>query len=193
MQRSVPEESILAIDRPDPRLWRYYVLRCLAFPPALPFALPYHWFRYHSMRYRFTPEGVSMSWGVLFRHEIVLNYARIQDIHLESNVIERWLGLARLQIQTASGSAAAEMTLEGLTQFEAVRDFLYARMRGVRDHHDVPTSEAPSVAPGMPEASAGSADALALADALRHLTEELRELRQELARLPHPPTPPAHD
>ncbi len=191
MHRSVPDESILAIDRPDPRLWRYYILRCLAFPPALPFSLPYHWFRYHSMRYRFTPEGVSMSWGVLFRHEIVLNYARIQDIHLESNVVERWLGLARLQIQTASGSANAEMTLEGLTELDAVRDFLYARMRGVRDDTAVP---APSpAASAIPAASSAPADSLALADALRELAGELRALRQELARLPQPPTPPAHD
>jgi putative membrane protein len=191
MHRSVPDESILAIDRPNPRLWQYYILRCLAFPPALPIALPYHWFRYHSMRYRFTPEGVSMSWGVLFRHEIVLNYARIQDIHVESNVVERWLGLARLQIQTASGSAAAEMTLEGLPQFEAVRDFLYAHMRGVRD--DPKADETTPATSGVVAAASVPADSLALADALRDLAGELRELRQELARLPQPHNPPAHE
>ena len=47
-------------------------------------------------------------------------YARIQDIHLVSNVVERWLGLARIKIQTASGSAKAEMTIEGVPQFEAL-------------------------------------------------------------------------
>jgi putative membrane protein len=82
------------------------------------------------MRYRFDSEGISMRWGILFRREVLLNYARIQDIHLVSNFVERWLGLARIQIQTASGSATPEMTLEGLLQFEGVRDFLYARMRG---------------------------------------------------------------
>jgi putative membrane protein len=43
---------------------------------------------------------------------VVLNYARIQDIHLRSNAMERWLGLARIEIQTASGSSNAGMTLQ---------------------------------------------------------------------------------
>ena len=43
----------------------------------------FHWFRYHTMRYRFDAEGVSMSWGILFRREVLLNYSRIQDIHLQ--------------------------------------------------------------------------------------------------------------
>src|SRR5688572_10027080 len=91
------------------------------------------------MRYQFTDEGISMSWGILFRREVIINYARIQDIHLRSNVVERWLGLAKILVQTASGSAAAEMTLEGLTNADEVRDFLYARMRGVKDRGHAPT------------------------------------------------------
>ncbi|MBY0375125.1 MAG: PH domain-containing protein [Bryobacteraceae bacterium] len=122
--------TIFRIDRPHERLWTCYILKSLATLPALPFILPYYYFRYHTMRYRFDEEGLSMSWGILFRRQIVLNYARIQDIHLRSNVIERWLGLARIEVQTASGSGGAEMTIEGLLEYEAVRDFLYERMRG---------------------------------------------------------------
>ncbi|MFO1458599.1 MAG: PH domain-containing protein [Verrucomicrobiota bacterium] len=165
------EASILAIDRPDPKLWTYYILCCLAVLPLAPLLLPIHWFRYHTMRYRFTDEGVSMSWGILFRREILLNYARIQDIHLHSNLVERWLGLARLQIQTASGSASAEMTLEGLTQFEAVRDFLYSRMRGVK--------EAGALVPAADHESSGPVGE-DLAAILREIAHELRELRAAL-------------
>ncbi len=91
------------------------------------------YFRYHTLRYRFDEEGISMRWGILFRREINLTYARIQDIHLRSNFVERWLNLARIEVQTASGSSGAEMTLEGLLEFEAIRDYLYARMRGSHD------------------------------------------------------------
>ena len=178
MKRGFDEAAILALDRPDPKLWTYYALCCLVVLPLAPVLLPIHWFRYHSMRYRFTDEGVSMSWGVLFRRQILLNYARIQDIHLHSNVVERWLGLARLQIQTASGSASAEMTLEGLTQFEAVRDFLYSRMRGVKD---------PS-APVATNATGGGASGVGtdaeLAAVLREVAVELRALRAALPRVP---------
>ena len=68
--------------------------------------------------------------GILFRREVNLTYARIQDIHLRSGFIQRWLGLADIQIQTASGSAGAELVIEGFKEFEAIRDFLYTRMRG---------------------------------------------------------------
>ena len=139
----VDEAAIHQIERPHPNLWKYYILCCLMVFPLAPILLPIHWFRYHSMRYRFTAEGVSMSWGVLFRRQILLNYARIQDIHLQSNLVERWLGLGRLLIQTASGSSAAEMTIEGLQEFEAVRDFLCS------SQFFVATSDArPKKAPG---------------------------------------------
>lgn len=167
----VDPQAILAIERPHKSLWTYYILGCLVFPPAFPFLILPAYFRYHTMRYRFTDEGISMSWGVLFRRETIVNYARIQDIHLRSNFVERWLGLARVIIQTASGNSSAEMTLEGLKEFEAIRDFLYDRMRGVKD----PTPKTVA-APG----SGGGQDA-ELAAALREVARELRETRLALA------------
>jgi putative membrane protein len=135
------------------------------------------YFRYHTMRYRFTEEGVSMRWGILFRKEINLTFARIQDIHLTSNFVERWLGLARIQIQTASGSAKAEMTIEGVLQYEALRDFLYARMRGAKglSAESTPT-RTPTTASAA--ASLGGTDGTAeLVATLREVTTELRAIR----------------
>ena len=153
--------AIYRIERPNERLWTCYILKSLMTVAGLPFVLPYYYFRYQTMRYRFDEEGLSMSWGILFRRQIVLNYSRIQDIHLRSNVIERWLGLARIEIQTASGSGGAEITIEGLLEFEAVRDFLYERMRGGKQ------SQSP------------------LEQALHEVAGELREVRRLLAtRLP---------
>ncbi len=147
----------------------YYTLACLVFPPAFPFLILPAYFRYHTMRYRFTDEGISMSWGILFRRETIINYARIQDIHLRSNFVERWLGLARVLVQTASGNASAELTLEGLKEFEAVRDFLYERMRGVKD--PVKSAVTPAaVGAGHPE----------LAAVLREVAAELRATRLAL-------------
>lgn len=117
-----------------------------------------------------------MRWGILFRREVIIHYARIQDIHLRSNVVERWLGLARVLVQTASGNAGAEMTLEGLKEFEAVRDFLYARMRGVKDGHPVRSAATASTA----GATASAADQQELAAALREVAAELRATREVL-------------
>lgn len=123
---------IMTIERPRESLWTYYVLKAIAANVAFPFMFPYLYFRYHTMRYRFDTDGIHMKWGIIFRREVLLNYSRIQDIHLRSNLIERWLGLARIEIQTASGSESANMTLEGMEDPEGMRDFLYSRMRGTR-------------------------------------------------------------
>ena len=125
--------QIVAIERPRESLMTYYVLTAIASTVAFPFVFPYLYFRYHTMRYRFDTDGIHMKWGIIFRREVLLNYSRIQDIHLRSNLIERWLGLARIEIQTASGSASANMTLEGMDDPEGMRDFLYSRMRGTRE------------------------------------------------------------
>ena len=44
--------------------------------------------------------------GHSLRREIHLTYRRIQDIHVTRNLFHRWLGLATVGIQTASGPPA---------------------------------------------------------------------------------------
>jgi putative membrane protein len=167
------DDAILAIERPHRSLWTYYLLCSFVIPPLFPILMLIGWFRYHTMRYKFTDEGISMSWGILFRRQIIINYARIQDIHLRSNLVERWLGLARVLVQTASGSTGAEMTLEGLQEFEAVRDFLYSKMRGVKDPAHQPAGAATSLTHDTE-----------LAAALREVARELRETRLALQARP---------
>jgi len=123
-------EKIFALKTPDKALWTLYLIRAVLSGPGIIFALPYLYFRYHTLRYTFDEEGIHMRVGILFRREVNLTYARIQDIHLRSGLIQRWLGLADIQIQTASGSADAELVIEGFKEYEAIRDFLYTRMRG---------------------------------------------------------------
>ena len=160
---------IFAIERPSPELLKFYTLKSLLVGPFFFIPLTYLYFRYHTMRYQFDDEGISMRWGILFRREITLTYARIQDIHLTSNVVERWLRLARIQIQTASASASAEMTLEGLHEFEDIRDFLYSKMRGVR------------MAPPAAEQVSSGTDA-DVAAALREVAAELRAVAERLGQ-----------
>jgi putative membrane protein len=164
------EATVLAIDRPHKDLWTYYLISSLAYLFLFPIVALVLWFKYHTLRYKFTAEGLSMSWGILFRRETIINYARIQDIHLRSNLIERWLGLGRILVQTASGNSGAEMTIEGIKEFEMVRDFLYSRMRGVSDPAH---AQAPQSHPGGPD----SPDLVA---ALLEVAREIRETRRSL-------------
>ena len=133
--------AVKELTRADRKLLWLYVLRtvslCLLGPWFLVAMVPLY-FKYHTLRYRFDEEGIGMSWGILWRREIYLTYTRIQDIHLSRGLFERWLGLATIQVQTASGSSGSDMSIVGLTEFELVRDFLYSRMRGAEaDRADV--------------------------------------------------------
>jgi uncharacterized membrane protein YdbT with pleckstrin-like domain len=157
------------IERPHQNLMKYYTIQSLILGPLFFILLIPRYFRYHTLRYRFDDEGVSMKWGILFRREISLNYSRIQDIHLSSNFIERWLSLARIEIQTASGSASAEMTIEGLLEFEKVRDFLYSKMRGARAEEIATAAGEPAISEGDP-----------LERVLREIAAELRAIRTAL-------------
>lgn len=134
-----------AITRPDPTLMRYYTVVALLTGPLFPIFIVERYCRYRTLRYRFDDEGVWMSWGLLFKREINLTYRRIQDIHVSRGLIQRWFGLAVVQIQTASASATPEMTIEGVLQADALRDFLYQRMRGARGggEADTPTGAPP--------------------------------------------------
>ena len=171
--RSLSTKSDSALSgtrRPVRALLYYYLLRSFTTGPGLVIVLPISIFRYRTLRYQFDIEGLTVRWGILFRREVTLTYARIQDINLVSNVVERWFGLGRVRIQTASGQADAEVTIEGLPDFEAVRDELYQRMRGARGLSTAMTSTA----------MGGSDDLHAVALALQEATTELRALRQAL-------------
>lgn len=167
----VDPTRIFKLERPDPALWKYYLIRAVLAGPFIVFVLPFLYFRYHTLRYRFDEEGIHMKVGILFRREINLTYARIQDIHLRSGVIQRWLGLANVEIQTASGSAGAELVIEGFKEFEMIRDFLYTRMRGYQGT----VAAAPASNVTTSSVGAQGADAVAL---LLSIRDELRRTRE---------------
>jgi membrane protein YdbS with pleckstrin-like domain len=161
------DREVRALQRPDPSLLTYYFLIACLTLPALPFVILPLYFRYHTLHFRFDEEGVSTGHGILFRREMHLTYARMQDIHLSQNLFERWLGIGSITLQTAGAGEGGDMKLEGIRNFEAVRDYLYARMRGVREKH---------LAPGAPQ---GSEEQL-----LTEIRDSLRAAAAALAEAP---------
>ena len=91
---------IYKITRPHAKLLKLYLLRSVLTGPAFPFVFIPSFFKYETLKYRFDDEGITMAWGLLWRREIFLTYVRIQDIHLSRGVLERWLGLATINIQS---------------------------------------------------------------------------------------------
>src|SRR3989442_2025943 len=192
-------ENIRTLERPHRSLWTYYIISSFFTGPGIVATLPYLFFRYHTLRYRFDAEGIHMKVGILFRREINLTYARIQYSHLRSGIIQRWLGLANLQVQTASGSAGPELVIEGFKEFESIRDFLYTRMRGYQarnlpslgtaalpiDHSAPGPGEAAAAPSATVPAAGGNTEVIAL---LLSIRDELRGARELLeARSASPP------
>jgi uncharacterized protein len=165
------------ITRPDERLMKYYVAVALLSLFAFPITLFVLWIKFRTLRYRFDDEGIWRAQGLLWRSEVNITYRRIQDIHLTNGLLQRWFGLATVSIQTAAGSASPEVTIEGVLEAEALRDFLYTKMRGVRDRAAAAGPGAVTLRPGasaaLPAAAADGDEALALLidirDALRRL------------------------
>ncbi len=120
------------LTRPAPALMTYYVLTALLTNVAIFVTLPLFWFRYLTLEYKFDEEGIAVRWGILFRRETIITYRRIQDIHLTRNLIQRWLGISTVSIQTAAASAMPEIQIEGVIEAEALRDYLYQQMRGAK-------------------------------------------------------------
>jgi putative membrane protein len=191
-------QKIMAMQRPNPALWTYYIIRAILSGPGLVILLPYLYFRYHTLRYRFDEEGIHMKVGILFRQELNLTYARIQDIHLKSGLIQRWFGLANVEVQTASGTAGAELVIEGFKEYEAIRDFLYTKMRGYHNKHahaDGVAGTKPAEPGNHPNAEHAGAEAVML---LQNIRDELRRTRELMenrkspasSALGTPPIPP---
>lgn len=162
---------IMSLERPHRSLWKYYVIRSILSGPAFLVMFPYLFFRYHTLRYRFDEEGIHMKVGLLFRQEVNITYARVQDIHLKSGFIQRWLGLANVEVQTAAGSSNAEVVIEGFKEYEAIRDFLYTRMRGYQA----------AKAPGAP-APQSESEVVSLLLAIRDELQRAREALQSGGR-----------
>jgi putative membrane protein len=171
-----------AITRPSAVLMTYYALTSLLTGPLFPIVLLPLVFRYITLRYRFDDKGIAMSYGVVFKRETLLTYRRIQDIHLTHNIVQRWLGLATVSIQTASGAAGAEMAIEGILEAEALRDFLYQRMRGARglDRGDVARLATNGIGTDLDShGNAGSDEATALLRDIRDAMVALARREEE--------------
>lgn len=182
------DAEILAITRPHRNLLPSYVLQAVATLFLFPVVMPVLFFKYQTLRYRIDHEGIAASWGLLFRREVYLTYRRIQDIHVKRNLFERWLGIGTVDVQTAAGSAQAELSLEGMSDYEAVRDFLYRRMRGSAVLPPPPVAAPPAAGgsgaaehgvPATGGAVAPETEAVAL---LREIREEMEGARRALER-----------
>jgi putative membrane protein len=162
--KPVDAERIKALTRPDDNLFKLYLIYAALSNVLFPITFLPLYFHFKTLRYRFDDDGVAVSYGILWRKETYLTYARIQDIQVTRNIFERWLGIGTVEIQTAAGSSSSAESIVGVREYNEIRNYLYAHMRGHK--------------PGQASLAAGAPAAPAPIDvALAGIRDELQAIR----------------
>jgi len=87
---------------------------------------------YDTIAYRIDENEIIWRRGVWFKNTGVVPYHRITNIDIAQGPIARRLGIGTLKIQTAgySGKGGAEMTIEGINNFEELKELIMEFVKG---------------------------------------------------------------
>ena len=131
---------------------------------------------YEMRWYIVTDRSLRIRSGVVWLQEMTMTFANIQEVRVNANPIEQWLGLANVEVRSAGGgdSSAHGMPssghvgkFEGVDNAEAIRDLIVERLRAYRDS-------------GLGEKTVESREPLALS-AAREVLQETKALRDAFA------------
>jgi membrane protein YdbS with pleckstrin-like domain len=126
--------------------------------------------------YIVTDRSLRIRSGVVWLREMTMTFANIQSIRVNANPIERLLGLANVEVQSAGGgshdahgtpSSGHVAKFEGVDNAEVIRDLIVERLRVYRDS-------------GLGEKTVETREPLALS-AAREVLQETTALRNSLA------------
>lgn len=159
-------------------------LLLLGFLASLPFTYAVVRLDYELRWYLVTDRSVRIREGITQLHEMTMSFANIQQVMVRQNPLQRLLGIADLQVQSAGGGGGSEEgglsdslhtgVFHGVDNAVEIRDLILERLRAFREVGLGDPDDAASPAPGEPT----------LRDAARELLEEARTLRQTLSSHP---------
>lgn len=118
--------------------WR--VVGAIAFLPAVAEAVT----EYLTYRYIYAPDELVVRWGLFFKNERHIPYARIQNIDARRNLVHSLFGVYSVAIETGAG-AGAEASLEVLPE-----SALNEMRRHVFAKRDAARAEGAAAAGGVP-------------------------------------------
>jgi uncharacterized membrane protein YdbT with pleckstrin-like domain len=133
---------------------------------------------YEMRWYIVTDRSLRIRCGVMWLREMTMTFANIQGIRVNANPIERLLGLANVEVQSAGGGSGGSHShgtrssghvaeFEGVDNAPVIRDLIVERLRVYRDS-------------GLGEKTVEATEPLALS-AAREVLQETRALRNSLA------------
>jgi hypothetical protein len=154
----------------------------LGFLASLPFTYAIVRLDYELRWYLVTDRSLRIRQGITRIHEMTMSFASIQQVVVRQNPLQRLLGIADLQVQSAGGGGDAHEgggtdslhtgVFHGVDNAVEIRDLILARLR---DFREAGLGDPDEARPAAPQASC------AAADAARQLLAEARDLRRALA------------
>jgi len=85
------------------------------------FSLVYQVFHWGFYTYRLEESYLHIKAGVIFKKERSVKRERVQTVNIRTGIIQRWLGLATLEVETAGGGNESELSLTAVAHDEARR------------------------------------------------------------------------
>jgi uncharacterized protein len=82
---------------------------------------------YRRWRYELTDDALELAHGVVVRTESTIPHFRVQHVDVHQGPLERWLGIARLEIATASSASDAEVPGVEVALAEPIRRHVLER------------------------------------------------------------------
>ena len=156
--------------------WTLDAVAAVIFLASLPITYFLQRLNYEIRWYIVTDRSLRIRSGVVWLQEMTMTFANIQGIRVNANPVERFLGLANVEVQSAGGGGSnhSEGTrasghvahFAGVDNAEAIRDLLVERLRVYRDS-------------GLGEKTVEAREPLALS-AAREVLQETRELRNSV-------------
>lgn len=155
------------------------------FLASLPFTFAVVRLDYELRWYLVTDRSLRIRQGITQLHEMTMSFANIQQVAVRQNPVQRLLGIADLQVQSAGGGAATPRggpladslhngMFHGVDNAVEIRDLILERLRAFREAGLGDPDDAASHAPGEPT----------LRDAARELLVEAQALRRTLSPPP---------
>jgi membrane protein YdbS with pleckstrin-like domain len=166
----------------------FAVLAWLGFFAQLPVSFGALYMDYEMRWYMLSDRALRIREGILRVREKTMTFANIQQISVKQGPIQRWLGIADIEVRTAGGGSASEEGgddmhrgfFRGVAEAESVRDAIRERVREYRDaglgDPALGTGAAPALEPG--HAGVGAAAGAGPLRAAREVLDEARALRK---------------
>lgn len=154
----------------------------------------YHHMEYMSFTYELGPREFVIRQGVFTRETAVIPYERIQNINTRRTVVERFLGLATLVIDTAgTNPEAAEGLLPGVSRKEMLVREIMDRVEREKARGDIPLRSGSERAGELASERQLLSDILKEIVQLRHSIHALGDMRKWEEKQPayRPPPPPS--